>query len=92
MIRLLATPPATYNVAQITAPGVVAVNMVGDDIAGYWNDGDEPTQQEWETIVSAHVPVPDPDPVGDLATQLPATTLEEANDLLVQILDIIGGN
>jgi hypothetical protein len=32
------------------------------------------------------------DPVQVLLAELPAATLEEANDVLAQILDIIGGN
>lgn len=35
---------------------------------------------------------PTPDPVADLQALLPASTLEETNDLLSQILDLIGGN
>lgn len=30
--------------------------------------------------------------VADIAAQLPVATLEEANDLLTQIVDLIGGN
>jgi hypothetical protein len=92
MIRLLATPPATYNVSQITADGLQAVNLVAGQIAGYWNDGTQPTQAEWDAIVAAHVPAPDPDPTAAILAELPAATLEEANDLLAQILNLIGGN
>jgi hypothetical protein len=93
MIRLLATPPADYNLGQLQAEGsAVAVNMVDGQIAGYWNDGTQPTQAEWEAIVAAHVPAPGPDPTAPILAELPAATLEEANDLLAQILNLIGGN
>jgi hypothetical protein len=36
-------------------------------------------------------PPPEPDPIADLAAQLPAATLEETNALLAQILTLIGG-
>ena len=72
LTRLLADPPAAYRVDQITAPGVVAVNLVGGQIAGYWPDGDEPTQAEWDAIVAAHVPVPDPPTAEERIAELEA--------------------
>lgn len=92
LTRLLADPPSTpFNLSGLTAPGVVAVNMVGGQIAGYWPEGAAPTQVDWQAIVSAHVPTPDPDPVADLLAALPAATLEEVNDLLAQVLATLGG-
>jgi hypothetical protein len=44
------------------------------------------------TTVSSDEQPPPPDPVAALLAELPAATLEETNDLLVQILDLIGGN
>jgi hypothetical protein len=61
MIRLLATPPAAYQLGQLqTEAGALACNIVGDQIAGYWPDGQAPTQAEWDAIVAANVPTPDP--------------------------------
>jgi hypothetical protein len=37
-------------------------------------------------------PAPVPDPLGDIAAELPAATLEEVNDLLAQVLSTLGGN
>jgi hypothetical protein len=50
------------------------------------------------TLGLVTIALPDPpvedftDPVQVLLAELPAATLEEANDVLAQILDIIGGN
>ena len=69
--------------------GLTAVALSDTDAANLLTGG-----WQWNpaTLAVDIEPAPAPDPLGDLATQLPATTLEEANDLLVQILDIIGGN
>ena len=72
LTRLLADPPAEYRVDQITAAGLQACNIVGDQIAGYWNDGDEPTQAEWDAIVAAHVPAPDPPTAEERIAELEA--------------------
>ena len=71
MIRLLADPPADYRVDQITAPGVVGVNVVDGQIAGYWLSN-PPTQAEWEAIVAAHVPQPDPPSAEERIAELEA--------------------
>jgi hypothetical protein len=73
LTRLLADPPADYHPGQLqTEAAAVAVNIVGDQIAGYWLVGDEPSQAEWEAIVAAHVPQPDPPTAEERIAQLEA--------------------
>lgn len=61
MIRLLADRPANVNFGQLlTESGASDINIVDGKIAGYWPDGEAPTRAEWQAIVSAHVPTPDP--------------------------------
>ena len=50
----------------------------------------EPSQAWFDAREPA--PPPEPDPTEAIAAQLPAATLEEANDLLAQIVALIGGN
>jgi hypothetical protein len=40
------------------------------------------------------LPIPDPEPplLADIAAALPVATLEEANDLLAQLINALGGN
>ena len=63
MIRLTATRPEVYDLAQLyseastAAPGCIAVNEVAPDlIAAYWADSDAPTSKLWEQVVAGHVP------------------------------------
>lgn len=73
MIRLLTTQPADYNGAQLAAEaGAVDVNIVDDQIAGYWTPGTEPTQAEWDAIVAAHVPAPEPPTAEERIAELEA--------------------
>lgn len=55
-IRHLAPRPTDYNPGQLQAEaGAVAVNVVGDELAGYWPEGQAPTTQEWQAIVDTHL-------------------------------------
>lgn len=73
MIRLLATPPAAYQLGQLqNEAGALACNIVGDQIAGYWTPGTEPTQAEWDAIVAAHVPAPEPPTAEERIAELEA--------------------
>lgn len=57
MIRLLAPHPGPIDHAQLKLEAdALGVNEVDGQVAGYWEN--PPTQQEWEAIVAAHVPLP----------------------------------
>lgn len=72
-IRHLAPRPTDYNPGQLQAEtGAVAVNVVGDELAGYWVPGEEPTEAEWQAVVSAHVPQPDPPTAEERIAELEA--------------------
>jgi hypothetical protein len=52
-------------------------------------------REVWENgvlVESVDIPDPEPDPITEVADALPVATLEEANDLLAQIVALIGGN
>lgn len=89
MIRLLATPTGPVNPTQLAdEAGAVGVNWVGNDtdgwqVAAYWNTN-PPTQQQFEAVVAAHVPTPEPS-IAEVFADVPVTSLEEANTVLTNL-------